>query len=393
MKGFHSGLRRLCSILLGMVYFIAGMLKLMDPVGAGLVVEGYLQFLHLDFLSFAAKCLGVGLALLETLLGAALIAGVWRRQVAAVTSILTAAFTALTLVLVIFNPEMDCGCFGEAVHLTHMQTLMKNILLCFLCAGAFLPVKDYGRTRKSKVVAFCLVAATVALFTIMSLISIPLTDFTEFAPGATLNAEADDVAGSANGAGDSKEEYYVIYEKNGQEGAFTLDNLPDSTWTFVRVENIERSIPDYEQSVPVFYISDAEGNYYNELLSEGKVMVLSVYDVPGYKDSDKGAQFLRDAEAAGFTALAVAREPISGLDTYMSDYKKLITFNRSNGGATYLDDGEIICKWPSRRLPDSEELSKVASRNSMEQLVGRSSRRRIAFQGVVLYSLALLLIL
>ena len=393
MKGFHSGLRRLCSILLGMVYFIAGLLKLMDPVGAGLVVEGYLQFLHLDFLSFAAKCLGVGLALLETLLGAALIAGVWRRQVAAVTSILTAAFTALTLVLVIFNPEMDCGCFGEAVHLTHMQTLMKNILLCFLCAGAFLPVKDYGRTRKSKVVAFCLVAATVALFTIMSLISIPLTDFTEFAPGATLNAEADDVAGSADRAGDSKEEYYVIYEKNGQEGAFTLDNLPDSTWTFVRVENIERSIPDYEQSVPVFYISDAEGNYYNELLSEGKVMVLSVYDVPGYKDSDKGAQFLRDAEAAGFTALAVAREPISGLDTYMSDYKKLITFNRSNGGATYLDDGEIICKWPSRRLPDSEELSKVASRNSMEQLVGRSSRRRIAFQGVVLYSLALLLIL
>lgn len=393
MKGFHSGLRRLCSILLGMVYFIAGMLKLMDPVGAGLVVEGYLQFLHLDFLSFAAKCLGVGLALLETLLGAALIAGVWRKQVAAVTSILTAAFTALTLVLVIFNPEMDCGCFGEAVHLTHMQTLMKNILLCFLCAGAFLPVKDYGRTRKSKVVAFCLVAATVALFTTMSLISIPLTDFTEFAPGATLNAEADDVSGSADGAGDSKEEYYVIYEKNGQEGAFTLDNLPDSTWTFVRVENIERSIPDYEQSVPVFYISDAEGNYHNELLSEGKVMVLSVYDVPGYKDSDKGAQFLRDAEAAGFTALAVAREPISGLDTYMSDYKKLITFNRSNGGATYLDDGEIICKWPSRRLPDSEELSKVASRNSMEQLVGRSSRRRIAFQGVVLYSLALLLIL
>ncbi len=393
MKGFHSGLRRLCSILLGMVYFIAGMLKLMDPVGAGLVVEGYLQFLHLDFLSFAAKCLGVGLALLETLLGAALIAGVWRKQVAAVTSILTAAFTALTLVLVIFNPEMDCGCFGEAVHLTHMQTFMKNILLCFLCAGAFLPVKDYGRTRKSKVVAFCLVAATVALFTTMSLISIPLRDFTEFAPGATINAEADDVAGSADRAGDSKEEYYVIYEKNGQEGAFTLDNLPDSTWTFVRVENIERSIPDYEQSVPVFYISDAEGNYYNELLSEGKVMVLSVYDVPGYKDSDKGAQFLRDAEAAGFTALAVAREPISGLDTYMSDYKKLITFNRSNGGATYLDDGEIICKWPSRRLPDSEELSKVASRNSMEQLVGRSSRRRIAFQGVVLYSLALLLIL
>lgn len=397
MKGFHIGLRRLCSVILGLVYFIAGMLKLMDPVGAGLVVDEYLKFFHLGGLAFASKTLGVGMALLETLLGAALIAGVWRKFVAGVTSILTLAFTALTLILVIFNPEMDCGCFGEAVHLTHMQTFLKNVALCVLCAGAFLPVRDYGRTRKSKLVAFWLVAVTVLLFTFMSLVSVPLMDFTEFAPGASLTADADaeniDAGISLNGENDAKQEYFVIYEKNGQEGAFTLDNLPDSTWTFVRVENVEMSIPDYEQSVPFFYISDAEGNYHNELLSEGKVMVLSVYDVPGYKDADKAAQFLRDAEAAGFTAVAVAREPLPALDAFLSDYKKIITFNRSNGGATYLEDGEIICKWPSGRLPDSDELSKVASRNPMEQLVSRSSRRRIAFQGVVLYSLALLLIL
>ena len=147
MKGFHSGLRRFCSVLLGMVYFIAGMLKLMDPVGSGLVVDEYLEFLHLGGLSFASKALGVTLALVETLTGAALIAGVWRRQVAALASILTAGFTALTLLLVIFNPEMDCGCFGEAIHLTHMQTFLKNVLLCLLCAGAFLPVNYYGWTR------------------------------------------------------------------------------------------------------------------------------------------------------------------------------------------------------------------------------------------------------
>lgn len=397
MKGFHIGLRRLCSVILGLVYFIAGMLKLMDPVGAGLVVDEYLKFFHLGGLAFASKTLGVAMALLETFLGAALIAGVWRKFVAGVTSILTLAFTTLTLILVIFNPEMDCGCFGEAVHLTHMQTFLKNVALCILCAGAFLPVRDYGRTRKSKLVAFWLVAVTVLLFTFMSLVSVPLMDFTEFAPGASLTADADaeniDAGISLNGENDTKQEYVVIYEKDGQEGAFTLDNLPDSTWTFVRVENVEMSVPDYEQSVPFFYISDAEGNYHNELLSEGKVMVLSVYDVPGYKDADKAAQFLRDAEAAGFTAVAVAREPLPALDAFQSDYKKIITFNRSNGGATYLEDGEIICKWPAGRLPDSDELSKVASRNPMEQLVSRSSRRRIAFQGVVLYSLALLLIL
>ena len=397
MKGFHLGLMRLCSVLLGLVFFIAGMMKLMDPVGAGLVVEEYLEFFHIGGLAFASKWIGVILALVETLTGAALIAGVWRRQVAAITSILTLGFTFLTLLLVIFNPQMDCGCFGEAVHLTHMQTFLKNLLLCLLCAGAFLPVRDYGRNRKSKVVAFCLVAVTVILFTVMSLVSVPLMDFTEFAPGASLAADADeefvDSGISLGGENDTKQEYYVIYEKNGQEGAFTLDNLPDSTWTFVRVENLETSISDYEQSVPVFYISDSDGNYRNELLTEGKVMVLSIYDVPGFKDIARAEQLLRDAESAGFTALAVARESVPGLDAYLSDFKKIITFNRSNGGATYLADGEIICKWPLRKLPDAEELSKVASRNPMEQLVSRSSRRRIAFQGVVLYSLALLLIL
>ena len=398
MKGFHIGLRRFCSVILGLVFFLAGMLKLMDPVGSGLIVKGYLDFLHIPFLSFAAKGLGVAISLLETLTGAALVAGIWRKPVAAVTSILTLGFTFLTLLLVIFNPDMDCGCFGEAVHLTHMQTFLKNIGLCILCAGAFLPMRDYGPSRKSKIVAFWLVAATVGLFTVQSLVSIPLIDFMEFAPGASLTENEDeeyaDGGISLSGENDTKEEYFVIYEKNGQEGAFTLDRLPDSTWTFVRVETVGRSISDYEQSTPFFYISDSDGEYRNELLSEGKVMVLSVYDVPGYKDTDKAAQFLRDAREAGFTALVVAREPMPELeDSYLSDYKKLLTLNRSNGGVTYISDGEVICKWGANRIPDSEDLEKIAARNPMEQLVTRSSRRRIAFQGVILYSLALLLIL
>lgn len=389
MKGFHKGIRRLCSVLLGLVYFGAGMLKLMDPVGAGLVVTEYLDFLHMDWLGPLAKPIGVCMALVETLTGAALIAGAWRKLIAGITSFITIGFTLLTLQLVIFNPEMDCGCFGEAIHLTHMQTFIKNLLLCLLCAGAFLPVKEYSRTSKSKMVAFWMVAAVVALFTVQSLISIPLMDFTEFAPGTSLLADEDEDAPSEGNG----EEYFVIYEKDGQEGAFTLENLPDSTWTFVRVETAGGSLPGQEASAPVFYISDSEGQYRNDLLTEGRVMVLSVYDVPGYDGIEDAKRFLSDAEAAGFTTIAVAREPIPGIETFTSDYKKIITFNRSNGGATYLDDGEIICKWPSRRLPDTEELTMAATRNPLEQLVERSSRRRIAFQGIVLYSLAVLLIL
>ena len=38
-------LRRLCAFIIGVVFVIAGIFKLLDPVGAGLVMEGYLRFL------------------------------------------------------------------------------------------------------------------------------------------------------------------------------------------------------------------------------------------------------------------------------------------------------------------------------------------------------------
>ena len=66
-------IRRINAVLIGFVFFLAGILKLMDPVGARLVVEEYLKFLHLNFLMGGAGFIGSGMALLEALVGAALI--------------------------------------------------------------------------------------------------------------------------------------------------------------------------------------------------------------------------------------------------------------------------------------------------------------------------------
>ena len=397
MKGFHKGIRRLCTALIGIVYFGAGILKLMDPVGAGLVVDEYYKFLHISWLAFSAKGVAVAMALLETMLGAALLAGVWRKPVAIVTSILTSAFTVLTLILVIFNPEMDCGCFGEAIHLTHWQTFLKNIVLCALCAAAFLPFKEYDGTRKAKVIGFGIVAASVLVFTVWELVSLPLVDFTEFAPGAELAAEEseeNDSSGmSLNGENEVKDQYYVIYEKNGQEGAFTLDKLPDSTWTFVRAEKISASTADYNRSSPLLYISDINGEYRDELLREGKVMVLSIYDNSKYRNAGKAEKFIREAREAGFNAYVVSRERHPELDSFLSDYKKIVTLNRSNGGVTLIDDGEIIRKWPARAIPDSGDLAKFYEKNSTEAMVSGTAKGRIALQCFMIYSLALLLIL
>ena len=147
-----KNVRRLCAVLIGVVFFVAGLLKLMDPVGAGLVVTEYFKFLHLGFLEPAAKVVGIAMALLEAVLGAALIAGVWPKLTGIVSGIVLGAFTILTVVLWIANPPMDCGCFGEVVHLTHAQSLIKNLILCVLWVVAFVPLSKAPVPRRAKYV-------------------------------------------------------------------------------------------------------------------------------------------------------------------------------------------------------------------------------------------------
>lgn len=55
MKSSIERLKRLCAFITGFVFFISGILKVLDPTGAGLVMKEYLEFLHIGFLGFASK--------------------------------------------------------------------------------------------------------------------------------------------------------------------------------------------------------------------------------------------------------------------------------------------------------------------------------------------------
>jgi uncharacterized membrane protein YphA (DoxX/SURF4 family) len=394
-------LKRFCGYAAGFVFFISGLLKLMDPVGAALVMKEYFQFLHMEFLSTGATVSGVAFALAETLIGTALITGVWKKLIALAAVILQGFFTLLTLLLVIFNPEMDCGCFGEAIHLTHMQTFIKNIILCILLAAYFFPSSQLGENRKRKYASFALVTASVLAFTVYSLMYIPLIDFTDFKPAAAL------MAGEGSG-GDTYESVF-IYEKDGERQSFTIDHLPDSTWTFVDTETI---MIDSEGNASVnLSIRDAYGDYHDGIAAEGKIMIVSVYDID-IKAGRWGqtAHFLSNAEKAGFTSLLLVRstpeefeEAVSCLapqvaevlrrHLYFSDYKELISMNRSNGGATFFCDGYLIRKWARRALPDMKNLEELVEADETEALIERSTNGDLTFQGFLLYVFAVMLLL
>lgn len=350
-------IRRISAVLVGFVLFLSGILKLMDPVGARLVVEDYLQFLHLGFLSGLAGLAGTGLALLETVLGTALITGVWRKLTAIATGILLGFFTILTLILYIGNPPMDCGCFGEIVHLTHLQSLIKNIVLLLLWALAALPLNKQAPTRKVKYVSFSIVAISVCLFMLYSSLSIPLIDFTPFKPGAEMM-------------------------------------LP---------EEIEDPTDDH---TPTLSVSDAAGEYIDSLMVSGKIIAASVYEPEKLRERDweRIGRVMRESASLGYNPVVLAAATPAMMEsltdipevlsaTYFADRKKLLTLNRSNGGASYVDDGLIVAKWSRRRLPDHDKLAELAEVDVAESLLSENNGSRLRFQAFMLYVFAVMLLL
>jgi len=329
----------------------------MDPVGAGLVVDEYLKFLHLGFLRFSSEFLGAAFAVVETFIGAALITGVWRRLTAWVSLCFLGAFTLLTLALLIFNPSMDCGCFGEIVHLTHAQSFIKNIVLLVLWVAAFVPFGSLEPTRKIKYISFALSCVSVSLFLVLSLFSIPLIDFTDFKLGAELSPTSD--------------------------------------------------YSDYSVAADGLSVSNQDGEYADSVVLEGKVMAVSLYNAEKISSSrwQKIGELVENSLQEGFKPLIISSSTLPQLEqslseapellqySYFADRRKVLTLNRSNGGAAYIADGQVVAKWAGNKLPDSEKLSEISCEVPAETLASESSKGRLKTQAFLLYVFAIMLLM
>ncbi len=348
--------RRISSIILGFVLFIAGVFKLMDPVGTGLLMDEYFTFFHLGFLRFASNVFGSAFVLIETCAGIALITGVWRKIVAFVTLGLLGFFTLITAILAIFDPPMSCGCFGEVIHLTHIQSLVKNIVLLALWCLAFLPLKSIGATRNVKYVSFSISVGSVCLFLLYSSLSIPVMDFTDYSPGTEL--------------------------ATWEEADWTTGEIP-----------------------VMLSFSDAQGEYVDTLALEGRVIAVSVYE-PGRLSAhrwEKIAGLTNQAAEYGFIPIVLAAstpELIAGEAPeellpyiYFADRKTLMTLNRSNGGSCFLADGQIVAKWSSMGTPDGDKLSELAGQDPIMSLASETQSRKLKFQAFLLYVCAVMLLL
>lgn len=221
--------------LLGIVFMFSGIVKAIDPLGTVYKIEDYLKAfggIMTDLLPLAG-CAAFVLIALEWLLGVCLMLNVKTQWTSWLTLAFMLVMTPLTLWIALTNPVSDCGCFGDAIVLSNWATFWKNVVLSvlvviLLCCRKSIPQTFVWQVEVGAVSAG--LAIVMALMT-WTLYHLPLLDFRPYKVGNNI-PELMEVPEDA-----PQDEYEIrfIYEKDGVEKEFTLDNYPkgDSTWTFV----------------------------------------------------------------------------------------------------------------------------------------------------------------
>ena len=226
----------ICRFLVALTFIFSGYVKAIDPLGTQYKIEDYLEAVSLvQYVpSFVTLGTSILLSATEFCLGIFLLFAIHRRTTSKLTVVFMAVMTLITLWLWLANPITDCGCFGDAIHLTNGETLLKNVVLlaCALVIARWplLMMRFISRTNQWIVVNFTIIFILIS--SIWSLWTLPQFDFRPYHVGANIR----EGMAIPDGAAQPQFETLFTLEKEGQRQTFTLDNYPDSTWTFVDSE-------------------------------------------------------------------------------------------------------------------------------------------------------------
>lgn len=277
--------------LLGLTFIFSGFVKAVDPLGTVYKIEDYLNAFGGFFTQLvpAAPYAACALILFEFVLGVLLTFNVWTKVTSWLALAMMLVMTPLTLYLAITNPITDCGCFGDAIHLSNWATFGKNVVLLVLVA-VLLWAKDHLFATWVQpinilicVLAFCLCGGLMTY----SLLHLPPVDFRPYKIGNNIPELM--VVEIPEDAPRDEYEYRFIYEKDGVQQEFTLDNYPknDSSWVFV--EQTSKLIKKgYEAPEPpvhdfVLTLTDKEtGDIYDmtdEILEQDSVTLAIMYKI------------------------------------------------------------------------------------------------------------------
>ena len=333
--------------VVGAVFIVSGWAKCVDLQGFCLKIGEYLTALGWQLPQELVLMGATGAATLEFVTGVMLATGSLRRVAVWTAAGFMAVMLPLTLWIAVTDPVSDCGCFGDLIVLSNPATFIKNIAIS---AGIVL-LWIYNTRRRGlypPLIQWLVITVSWAYPLFIGYTGYqtqPLVDFRPFRTGSELFGENDDSDASC-----------FVYERDGEERKFSLDALPDSTWTFVRSE-----APEAETGSITVYSPDGEDvtDEVAEYVSDTpRVLVLVVSDPESqFMTRAHYLQELRDyLSEGGVGMLALVGASGQGFDrwqrltrpnfpAYEAEDTALKMLVRGSAAVVYLRDGVI--QWKS----------------------------------------------
>jgi uncharacterized membrane protein YphA (DoxX/SURF4 family) len=345
-------------LFVGVLFIISGLIKLNDPVGFSYKLAEYFSepVFNMPFLEPLALGLALFLVILEVVLGVMLLVGCKSKLTISALLLLIVLFTFLTFYSAYFDVVKDCGCFGDALHLTPWQSFTKDIVLLFFILILFFN-KKLVKPLFSKSIATSLTFLSIVLCVFMAVWVLnhnPIKDFRPYQVGTNIEKGME----IPEGAPKSVVEMIFIYKVNGVDKEFTekdLMNIPEGA-TFV--DRKDKVITEgYVPPIHDFTMVKEDTDYKDEFLKAPKLLVFVTYDLAlSNPEGMKKLEALnKTAKAKGYKVIAMTASGADqiakakkqyglNVDFYFCDAIALKTIERANPSIVVIHDGTIIQK-------------------------------------------------
>lgn len=383
-------------IVIGALFVISGFAKADDLYGFIYKIEEYLEVWGWSQPRSLVLVAAMSLSAMEFLLGAMLALGCYKRTCVWLLLAMMAFMLPLSGYIYFADPVADCGCFGDFWIISNGATFLKNIAIT--AALVFLAMYNsrvdglFGSYVQWLVATVC--AVYILVIGSIGYMVQPLVDFRSFPTGSSLVQH--------DGGGDEAE-FEFIYEKDGEERTFAVDNLPDSTWTFVDRRQISGKISEKTD----FVVLDGDDNVTDDVISaEGEQLLIII---PDYSRADVSCTYAINemsdyiASRGGSVVCLLAADSAQTeewRDLSMADYPVLYAeptvlkeLARGVMAAVYLRDGVIV--WKRTLSSIDPDIFAAASDQSdvMDSLAGDGPGTARNFTFILLAVLAVLFML
>jgi uncharacterized membrane protein YphA (DoxX/SURF4 family) len=353
-------------ILVGVVFVFSGFVKAIDPLGSSYKIEEYLRTFGGFFESLAdyAFPLAIALSTIELLIGLNLIFKIHLNLTKILALVFMGIMTPLTLYIAIKNPVTDCGCFGEALVISNWASFFKNVVL----TGIIILMEVYQskfrpflslKVQHVGAVTFIVIGVLLSVYSYRHL---PMIDFLPYKIGVNI-PKAMEIPDNA-----PSDEYKTtfIYEKDGIQKEFTLENYPkgDSSWVFVD-QKTELISKGYKAPIHDFSIMNAQFDDITQqvLNFPGETYLIIMYDLSETsEDGARKAEMLyQKYKKTGVKFYALTGSSDADVQKFKdktdvtfpfwkTDPTVLKTMIRANPGLILLKKGTVMGKWNWRNF-------------------------------------------